>query len=62
MTKHSLILVIPLFFLFGCSNENDKAVDKGHLLEGHEKQMDKARSLDKVIQDGIEKRQKGIEE
>jgi len=52
MTKQ-LLIIIPLFFLLSCSNENDKV---------HGKQVDQSRSLDKVIQEGIEKRQEGIEE
>ena len=61
MTKYSLIVLMPLILLLGCSNGDDKVVDKSHLLDGHKKAMDKAKSLDKVIQDGLDKRREAIE-
>jgi len=58
MRKINLLLLIPFLLLSACSDKQDKNTE-GHLLEGHEKAMDKAKDLDKIIQEGIEKRQEG---
>jgi len=55
MKKIYLIIFLPLLLILGCTDE-DKTE---HLLDGHQKSMEKAKDLDKVIQEGIEKRQKG---
>ena len=61
MRNYYLILFIPFLLLSACSDKQDKN-DESHLLEGHKKSMDKAKDLDKVIQEGMEKRQEGIPE
>lgn len=58
MRKYYIVLFIPFLLLPACSDKQDTN-DESHLLEGHKKAMDKAKSLDKVIQEGIEKRQEG---
>ena len=57
MNSYKLFVLLPLLLLTGCSEEAPKAGDKAYLLEGHQKAIDKAKGLDKVIQEGIEKRQ-----
>ena len=56
MRKYYLILFIPFILLSACSDKQDKS-DESHLLEGHKKAIDKAKDLDKVIQEGLKKRQ-----
>ena len=60
MNKYYLIALIPLILLSGCFNDDkEQTDDNSHLLDGHKKSMDKAKGLEQVIQEGIEKRQKG---
>jgi len=57
-----LSVVFVSCLLLSCTDPVSESKDEGHLLEGHENMMDKARGVEQVIKKGADRQKEVIEE
>ena len=66
MNKYSFILLISSFLISGCSGSNDEAstktTSKEHFASDQKRALDSAKSVEQLLQDNADQRQRDIDE
>ena len=66
MKKNRLLLLVPLFWISGCSNEQENIApeqsNKGQVFKEQRESLEKAKQVEQMLQQGVDRNRQIIEE